>query len=117
MIMSSVKRRQYCISSNNMYKKLKTVFNLPMLSPCVTTIICFISIPIQNPEYTVIYTLNDQLSFKEVFKNKTCILYIFYLLLPMLIIPLCRSKFPTTVIFLPPEGFPCNIFCKASLIT
>lgn len=99
-----------------MYKKLKTVFNFPMLSPCVTTVICFISTPIQNPEYTVIYTLNDKLSFKEIFKNKTCILYIFYLPLPVLIIPLCRSKFPNTVIFLLPEGFPCNIFCKACLI-
>ena len=50
-----------------MYKKLKTVFNFPMLSPCVTTVIYFISTSIQNPEYTVIYTLNDQLSFKEIF--------------------------------------------------
>ena len=93
-----------------MYKKLKTVFNFPMLSPCVTTVICFISAPIQNPEYTAIYTLNDQLSFKEIFKNKTYILYIFYLPFPVLIIHLCRSKFPNTVIFLLPEEFLCNIF-------
>ena len=31
----------------------------------------------------------------------------------MLIIPLCRSKFPNTVIFLLPEGFPCNIFLQS----
>ena len=45
-----------------MYKKLKVVFfNFPMLSLCMTTVICFTSTPVPKPR--IYYYLNFKVNY------------------------------------------------------